>query len=125
MNNELNIKREKKQWALYSVMHRFFYQISNASKLFVWALMKPDTLNKSAFKMLSDVMTMILKVANENRHYMTHIAYVHPDEGEKQIVSIWAGAGVGAEPQKRIAELIEENNILKAQIARNVSSNGA
>ena len=125
MNNELNIKREKKQWALYSVMHRFFYRISNASKLFVWALMKPDTLNKSAFKMLSDLMTMILKVANENRHYMTHIAYVHPDGGEKQIVSIWAGAGVGAEPQKRIAELIEENNILKAQIARNVSSNGA
>ena len=125
MNNELNIKREKKQWALYSVMHRFFYRISNASKLFVWALMKPDTFNKSAFKMLSDLMTMILKVANENRHYMTHIAYVHPDEGEKQIVSIWAGAGVGAEPQKRIAELIEENNILKAQIARNVSSNVA
>ncbi len=125
MNNELNIKREKKQWALYGVMHRFFYRISNASKLFVWALMNPDTLNKSSFKMLSDLMTMILKVATENRHYMTHIAYVHPDEGEKQIVSIWAGAGVGAEPQKRIAELIAENNILKAQIARNVSSNGA
>lgn len=117
--------KKKKPYTIYGVMPRFFYRISNASKLFVWALMKPDTLNKSTFKMLSDLMTMILKVANENRHYMTHIAYVHPDEGEKQIVSIWAGAGVGAEPQKRIAELIEENSILKAQIARNVSSNGA
>ena len=98
--------------------NRFCYRFSNAFKLFAWALKKPDTLNQNTFKMLSDLMVLIMKVANENRHYMTHIAYIHPDEGEKQIVSIWAGAGIGADPQKRIAELIQENSILKAQLAR-------
>lgn len=101
-------------------MKRFIYRITNAFKLGIWAFMKPDTLNESTFKMLSDLLTMILKVANENRHVMTHIAHVHPDEGEKQIVSIWAGAGLGAEPTKRIAELLSENSILKAQLAQKI-----
>lgn len=107
------------------VMPRFYYRVKNAFKLFIWALKNPDTLNQNTFKMLSDLMVLIMKVANENRHYMTHIAYIHPDEGEKQIVSIWAGAGIGAEPQKRIAELLSENSILKAQLARSVPQNEA
>ena len=118
-------KKRNEQCAIHSVMPRFYYRFSNAFKLFFWALQKPKTLNQNTFKMLSDLMTMIMKVANENRHYMTHIAYIHPEEGEKQIVSIWAGAGLGADPQKRIAELISENTILKSQLARNVASNGA
>lgn len=44
--------------------------------------------------MLSDLLALIFKVAQEDRHMMTHIAYVHPEEGEQQIVSIWAGAGM-------------------------------
>lgn len=71
--------------------------------------------------MLSDLLGLILKVAIEDRHRMTHIAYVHPDEGEKQIVSIWAGAGIGADPVKRIAELLSENSHLKSQLSEHVS----
>lgn len=29
-----------------------------------------------------------MKVATEDRHMMTHLAYVHSEEGEKQIVSL-------------------------------------
>jgi hypothetical protein len=102
---------------------QLFYRISNACKLFIWAFKNPQSLNQNTFKMLSDLLVMIMKVANENRHYMSHIAFIHPDEGEKQIVSIWAGAGIGAEPQKRIAELISENSILKAKLAHYATDN--
>jgi hypothetical protein len=114
---------QTKQSLIHDVMPRFYYRLKNAFKLFIWALKKPDTLNQNTFKMLSDLMVLIMKVATENRHYMTHIAYIHPDEGEKQIVSIWAGAGVGADPQKRIAELLSENSVLKAQLARSIPQN--
>ncbi|WP_374440419.1 hypothetical protein [Epilithonimonas sp.] len=94
-----------------------FYRISNAIKLFFWALKNPTTLRESNFKMLSDLFTLIMKVASEDKHMMTHLAYVHPEEGEKQIVSIWAGAGMAAEPTKRISELISENSKLKTQLS--------
>lgn len=81
-------------------------RIINALKFGYYAFKNPLTLNAGNFKMLTDLYCMILKVATEDKHLMTHIAYVHPDEGEKQIVSIWAGAGIGAEPTKRIAELL-------------------
>lgn len=121
------IKNTKLSKALVktAVMPRFYYRLLNALKLFIWAFKSPDTLKENTFKMCSDLLVMIMKVAIENRHYMTHIAYIHPDEGEKQIVSIWAGAGIGAEPQKRIAELLSENSILKAQLARSVPQNEA
>jgi predicted RNA binding protein YcfA (HicA-like mRNA interferase family) len=102
-------------------INRTYYRIGNAIKLAWWAFLHPENLNQNTFQMLSDLMILILKVANENRHYMSHIAYVHPDEGEKQIVSIWAGAGLGAEPTKRISELISENNILKEKLANYIA----
>ena len=103
------------------VMPRFYYRITNAFKIGLWAFKNPDSLKESNFKMLSDLFGLIMKVATEDRHMMTHIAYVHPEEGEKQIVSIWAGAGMGAEPTKRIAELIKENSMLKAQLSKYVA----
>ena len=94
------------------VMPRFYYRITNAFKIGLWAFKNPDSLKN--FKMLSDLFGLIMKVATEDRHMMTHLAYVHPEEGEKQIVSIWAGAGMGADPTKRISELLKENSMLKA-----------
>jgi len=99
-------------------MNNYFYHISNAFKLFFWALKNPEILDQNVFKMLSDLLAMILKVSTEDRHYVTHIASVHPEKNDKQIVSIWAGAGVGAEPIMRIEELREENAILRAEIAQ-------
>lgn len=103
------------------VMPRFYYRITNAFKIGFWAFKNPDSLKEGNFKMLSDLFGLIMKVATEDRHMMTHLAYVHPDEGEKQIVSIWAGAGIGAEPTKRISELLSENAMLKAQLSKYVA----
>lgn len=99
----------------------YYYRIANALKIGYWAYRNPDSLTESNFKMLSDLFGLIMSVANEDRHRMTHIAYVHPEEGEKQIVSIWAGAGIGAEPTKRIAELLRENEFLKNELAKAIT----
>ncbi len=72
----------------------------------------------SNLKVIADLFAMILKVANEHRHMMTHIAYIHPEKGQQEIVSIWAGSGIGAEPTKRIKELLEENSRLKFEISQ-------
>jgi len=88
-------------------------RFKNACTVWLWSWNNPRALQPSNFKMLSDLFGLIMTVVNEDRHMMTHIAYIHPDEGEKQIVSIWAGAGAGAEPTKRIAELLAENSRLK------------
>lgn len=101
----------------------FYFRLVNAFKIFYWAFMNPATFNPSNFKMLSDLLNLILKVGIENRHMMTHIAVVHPDEGEKQIVSIWAGAGLEADPLKRIAELYKENERLKKLLSEQVQKN--
>ena len=69
--------------------------------------------------MLSSLLELILKVSVEDKHYMTEIVITNPDTKAKQpIVHIWAGAGINAEPHKRIKELIEENELLREQIRR-------
>lgn len=111
----------KPQLHKHIIMPLFYYRVSNAIKIGFWAFKNHNSLEKSNFKMLSDLFGLIMKVATEDRHMMTHIAYVHPYEGEKQIVSIWAGAGMSAEPTKRISELLSENSILKAQLSKCVA----
>lgn len=104
------------------LIRQFFSRVANGIRIGWWAFRNPQTISASNFKMLSNLLCLILKVAEEDRHMMTHIAYVHPEEGEKQIVSIWAGAGIGAEPVKRIKELLDENTELKNQLSKRVVS---
>ena len=107
------------------VIQRFFRRVATGVKIGWWAFKNPKTLSASNFKMLSDLLALIFKVAQEDRHMMTHIAYVHPEEGEQQIVSIWAGAGIGADPVKRVKELLDENAKLKIELSKRVvSENG-
>ena len=101
-------------------MYKIFAILKNSVKVFFWSLKNPEALNHRNFKMMGDLLVLILKVANDGKPYITHVAYVHPTEGEQQIVSIWAGAGMGADPMKRIKELLEENNKLKAELAKNI-----
>lgn len=101
-------------------MKALYYRIFNAIKLGFWAMKNPVALHEHNFKMISGLLNLIMKVATENRHRMAHISFVHLGE-EKQIVSIWADAGIGAEPTKRIAELFEENSKLKAKLAECVA----
>jgi hypothetical protein len=89
-------------------------RLKNALKLFYWAFKNPQTFQNHNFKMMSDLMILILKVADENRPYMSHIAFVHPETGEEcKIVSIWAGATFDSDPVNRISELVSENQYLK------------
>lgn len=105
-----------------NVISRFIQSVANGFKLGYWAFKNPLTIAPSNFKMLSDLLGLILAVAKEDRHRMTHIAFVHPTEGEQQIVSIWAGAGMDADPTKRIAELLAENSRLKIELSKRVVS---
>lgn len=102
-------------------LNNFYYRFANAFKLGWWALKNPNSLQENNFKMISNLYELILKVAVEDRHMMTHIAYMHPTEGEQQIVSIWAGAGMGANPTKRIAELLSENSELKVKLSKYIN----
>lgn len=114
--------KEKNKPRKIDVIRNFFYRVATGVKVGWWAFKNPKTLLTTNFKMLSDLLALIFKVAEEDRHRMTHIAYVHPEEGEQQIVSIWAGAGIGADPLKRIKELLDENAKLKIQIYKRVVS---
>ena len=99
-------------------------RLINAIKLFWWAIKNPDTMRPSIFKLMSDLHVLIMTVAKEDKHLMTHVAFIHPEDGtEHQIVSIWAGAGIGAEPTKRIKELLEENRLLKNQLLNEIDKN--
>lgn len=90
-------------------------RLLNAFKLAWWAYRNPLTIQPSNFQMLSDILKLILEVATKHRPRMTRIAYVHPIDGSEQaIVSIWAGAGVAADPLKRIEELHKEIEKLNA-----------
>ena len=96
-------------------------RLLNAVKMGYFTYKNPRVFQQHTFKMLADLLELILKVGQEDRHRMTHIALIHPDDGtEHQIVSIWAGAGAAAEPTKRIKELIEENSRLKALLAKQI-----
>lgn len=62
-------------------------RLINALKFGYYAFKNPLTLHAGNFKMLADLHALIMKVAVEDKHLMTHIAYIHPTEGEQQIVS--------------------------------------
>ena len=95
-------------------------RILNAIKVGWWTYKNPDVFGVNVFKMLGDLLNLILKVSVEDRHYMTEIIVTNQRTGVKQpIVHIWAGAGIMAEPTKRIQELLEENAMLKERLRSN------
>jgi hypothetical protein len=97
-----------------------FYRILNAIKVGWWTYKNPEVFGVNVFKMLGDLLNLILKVSTEDRHYMTEIIVTNQRTGVKQpIVHIWAGAGILAEPTKRIQELLEENAMLKERLRSN------
>jgi hypothetical protein len=56
--------------------------------------------------MIVDLYAFIAKVAEEEKPYMKQGALILHQKGDKKvIVSVWAGAGIGANPTSRIAEL--------------------
>ena len=89
----------------------------NATKIGWWVFRHPDPFAEKMFVMLNDLLQLILKASLEDRHYMTQVIITNPDTRALQpIVYIWAGAGINADPLKRIQELVEENNALKERL---------
>ncbi len=101
-----------------SQFSHFCYRLKNAIKIGMWGYKNPQVLKKNNFEMLSGLYDMILKVATENKPYMVNIGVIHPDGEKEEIVSLWAGSGIGADPTKRIEDLIIENQMLKDQITK-------
>lgn len=105
-------------------MKHLLFKIKSFFHFGAWAFMNPDSVTISNFKMLSDLLIMIFKVAEERRHMMTRIACIHPETGkDHEIVSIWAGSGIDSDPIKRISELIKENDLLKAELSKAIKIN--
>lgn len=116
MNLKTKITEARKQFGvqLRVILPKAVLNFFTAIKFGYWAYKHPDIFNENMFKMLSDILQLLLKVSTDDKHYMTQIVVTNPDTKLPQpIVHIWAGAGINAEPLKRIQELIEENNILR------------
>ena len=97
---------------------KIFNRVGNALKV-AWLIYKnPTLLLANNFKMLADLLGLIMKVAKERSPYMTRMAFIMPDGTEQDIVSIWAGAGAGADPEKRIRELQLEISALKGMLIK-------
>ena len=102
-------------------MRYFIVNLRNAFKLGWWAFRNNQTLTASNFKMLSDLLAIILKTGAEGKHHMTRVALVHPpSDTVNEIVSIWVGSGIGSDPLDRIKELLEENKRLKIELGLTV-----
>jgi hypothetical protein len=89
-------------------------RIAMSTALLVWR--DPTHFSADALKMSSDITGLIFKVGKEQKPMMTKLCLVHVDGEQHEVVSIWAGAGIGSSPTKRIEELLEENRILKREL---------
>ena len=80
----------------------------------------PYIFNKDVCDMTVKLLEFVTKVAEEESPYMTSFGLINLKTKEKtEIVSLWAGCGIGASPNKRIKELLEENYLLKEKLINN------
>jgi len=99
---------------------KLLHKIWTGIKFGFWVIKHSDIFSNNMFVMLNELLQLILKVSYEDRHYMTEIVVTNQVTKVKQpIVHIWVGAGINAEPHKRIRELIEENEAPKRQLQEN------
>lgn len=105
-------------------MSIFIARFIKAFQMGWMAFKNPLLFDKSNFYAMGKILEIVLKVGAERKPMMVHVAYMHPSlHEESDVVSIWAGAGVGADPVKRIKELVQENDKLKRMLAEQVKLN--
>ena len=98
-------------------LKRIYIILANALRIFYLCLKKPEFVPQ--LEMLNHLAELMVKVVDDGQPYMTKIAVVDTKtETKQEIVSIWVGKGIGADPTERIAELIKENDMLKATIRK-------
>lgn len=102
-------------------MSTLIFRIVRGFQMGWMAFKQPLLFDKSNFTAMGKVFEIILKVGQERKPMMVHVAYMHPsNQEESDVVSIWAGSGVGANPIDRIKELSEENMKLKKLLAEEI-----
>ena len=100
------------------LLRNLFTRTWNAIKVFYMVWKNPSPINETVFRLNQSLLEFFIRVQEENRPYFTQFGFVHPDDGNKPIVTVWAAPGSNSNPEKRIKELIEENQNLRAQIDR-------
>jgi len=79
----------------------------------------PVILTQQCFKNMSDLFETIMQVAEQKTHLrqqiVMHVQYEDHTE-TVEVVSLWIGSGAGADPHRRIGELVEENALLRSQM---------
>ena len=97
----------------------FFYRIINALKFGYCTFSRPEIFQTVNLQNIVRLYDLIFKAQTDDKNYMTKIAVLYPDKTERAIVTLWVGAGVDSSPEKRITELLEENEELKRQLMKN------
>ena len=97
-------------------MKKQINRLMNAIQMGVLVWRKPENFNTDSLRMASDITTMIFDVGKDQKHRMTRLCLVHVHGTTHEVVSLWAGAGIGSSPTKRIEELLEENRLLKREL---------
>lgn len=77
-------------------MNRTIFRITNAFKFFFVALAKPELLKADTFKMMADLLAMIMKVSAERRPMMAHVAFLNIETENAPMISIWAARNPAA-----------------------------
>ena len=88
-------------------------QLFNAIAIILLVFRKPNVFNVHTMRLLTELYQMIFDVASEGKPRMTRIAIILPENERHDVVSLWAGPGHDASPDKRIRELLAENSALK------------
>ncbi|MGV8130510.1 MAG: hypothetical protein ACP5N7_00230 [Candidatus Pacearchaeota archaeon] len=91
-------------------------RIINALKVAYVAYTNPKIMVHDSFQSLIGLWTLIYKVIEDKRPYMTHLAVINSDGEKNVLASLWAGYGENASPLGRITELIVENSKLENEI---------
>ncbi len=98
-------------------LRNLYVRLRNAAVLFYLGLTQPLAADANNFKMLCELLGLILRVAQEQRPYMSKIGIGSVKVGvHTEVCSIWVGPGASSDPYTRIDELNKENARLKAEL---------
>ena len=96
-------------------------KLLNAIKFAFWYYKNPQVMELQHFENMGILYGLILNVAKENKPYIRKLATIDVDNVQHELVCVWAGSGIGADPIKRIEELVKENTQLKLSISEYIN----
>jgi hypothetical protein len=94
-----------------------FRRLFEAVRFGYIAWKSPDIMRPSILASMTSLFELIFKAATERRPMMTRVAFVCPLDFGLPEISIWVGIGSDSSPDKRISELLRENDRLKSMLS--------